>query len=469
MTDKPDILIYMSDQHSASMVAGKDPYVETPFLTELAQKAYVFDAAYTSCPLCVPARASFLTARLPSRLGVFSNGDDFKSSEVTFAHLCGIAGYQTSLIGRMHLVGEDQLHGFDQHVGSDITAGYWGCGAKERKDWGAYAPGFGFKGCTKVLGVGDSPVLAYDRDVMRWTEETLGNHASAGPQLFVVGTYGPHFPYVAPRDLMEKYLGKAPRVSWPQTSVHPACRQKQIHGDERINAIVAAAYRSMVEIQDMHIHHVHDLFLAFLRETGHQGIFIYTSDHGDMMGRRNLYGKQVFYESASHIPLYLEFIGHKAGKHLSTPVSLMDIGPTISELAAAPNYPETDGESLLSLLENENQDRHVVAEFFDQDAEHAWHGHLFVQGKHKQITYSRWPDADEWYNPEQDPEELHPLSPGVKIPKTYLQEAERALPDYQKTKARNKILSAYGSLRIKEKNGKTTDWLSFEEKGPASI
>lgn len=188
-----------------------------------------------------------------------------------------------------------------------------------------------------------------------------------------------------------------------------------------------------------------------------------------MMGRRNLYGKQVFYESASHIPLYLEFIGHKAGKHLSTPVSLMDIGPTISELAAAPNYPETDGESLLSLLENENQDRHVVAEFFDQDAEHAWHGHLFVQGKHKQITYSRWPDADEWYNPGQDPEELHPLSPGVKIPKTYLQEAERALPDYQKTKARNKILSAYGSLRIKEKNGKTTDWLSFEEKGPASI
>ena len=122
-----EVLLFCSDQHTAS-VSGfmGDPIVRTPNLDRLAREGVVFDNAYTSCPLCAPARASLMTGRIPSKMEMFNNACDYRSSEITFAHLTALAGYDSVLIGRMHFNGMDFHHGFTRRVGQDITGSYWG-------------------------------------------------------------------------------------------------------------------------------------------------------------------------------------------------------------------------------------------------------------------------------------------------------------------------------------------------------
>ena len=475
METKPEILIYMSDQHSAvTQHSTADSIVETPFLDELGKRAYVFDNAYTSCPLCVPARASFMTSRLPSEIGVFSNADDFKSSEITFPHLLGANGYHSTLIGRMHLVGPDQLHGFDEHVGKDITAPIWGTPGSGRKDWGEYRKGFAAKTTMSVLGTGDSPVLEFDRHVETWTRDTLDNCNGDEPQLFVVGTYGPHFPYVGDRELMEKYLEKEPLSEDKACRVHPGTAKHVIEATARQKAIARAAYRSLVEIQDRHIESVYNEFRKYLDRRGRKGIFIYLSDHGDMCGKRDMYGKKVFYEPSSHIPLYMEIIG-ELGHHIRSSVSIMDVGPTLAEITGSPEFPVADGRSFLSLLAGEDEERFALSEFYEEDI-NPYHGLLVHRNGKKMITYSGHEGMDELYDSENDVEEMDELSGRENklkkeltyIATPYMDEAEMRISQFKLNREKPRILNLYGSTR-QERNIPSTDMLSFEGKTPEPI
>ena len=475
MEERPEILIYMSDQHSAlTQHSTYDNIVETPFLDELGKRAYVFDNAYTSCPLCVPARASFMTSRLPSEVGVFSNADDFKSSEITFPHLLGANGYHSTLIGRMHLVGPDQLHGFDEHVGKDITAPIWGTPGSGRKDWGEYRKGFAAKTTMSVLGTGDSPVLEFDRHVEKWATETLESCNREEPQLFVVGTYGPHFPYVGDKDLMEKYLEKEPLIEDMECRIHPGNQRHVIEATPREKAEARAAYRSLVEIQDGHIEAVYREFRKYLERRGRKGIFIYLSDHGDMCGRRDMYGKKVFYEPSSHIPLYMEIIG-KQGHHIRSSVSIMDVGPTIAEITGSPEFPVADGRSFLPLLDGEDEDRFVLSEFYEEDS-NPYHGIMVHRNGKKMISYSGYEGCDEVYDSENDREELEELSgkngelkkelDGIISP--YMAEGDMKMRQFKLNRKKPRILNLYGSTR-QERNLPSTDILSFEGRKPDPI
>ena len=199
-----DILVFCSDQHSAGAAGFMgDPLCQTPELDRIAASGMVFDNAYTACPLCVPARAALMTARMPSRLGVFDNQGDYRSSEVTFAHLHALAGYQSVLIGRMHFVGMDFRHGFTRRLGKDFTGSYWGYSAVCRPDLREYAKGLRQQGCLELIGSGDTPVREYDRQVTAAALDYLSRDHDR-PQLIVVGTYGPHFPYIADGPRMDR-------------------------------------------------------------------------------------------------------------------------------------------------------------------------------------------------------------------------------------------------------------------------
>ena len=114
-TPQPNILFIMADQLAArSLKAYGHPLVKTPHLDRLAQEGVVFDNAYTPSPLCAPARAAVMNGLLPSRSGVYDNAAEFPSAIPTFAHYLRIAGYRTSLSGKMHFVGPDQLHARDR-------------------------------------------------------------------------------------------------------------------------------------------------------------------------------------------------------------------------------------------------------------------------------------------------------------------------------------------------------------------
>lgn len=405
-----DILLYMSDQHSYRLqgYAG-DKIVRTPNLDRIAEAGMAMTEAYTSCPLCVPARASMISGQLPSNNGVLFNFNAISSDQATFLHSLTVSGYETVLCGRMHFVGPDQRHGFAKRIAGERTPVFHNnppekLGAKRSK-----VRGFDENGSLYYIGGGDSPVLAYDRYVTEHALKFLAKRREERPLFLTVGTYGPHFPYVAPKELFDYYYDRVSLSDVAETFTgHPALEGKMQEADPEVARAARAAYYGLVEQQDRHIGEVYDAFQAYLERTGHQGIFLYTSDHGDMNGTHGYYGKQVFYEPSSHIPMLFAGTGIKHGR-ITSPVSLMDIGSTVCALMGAEILPG-DGEDISGQLKGgaQEEERMVVSELYTYLAKGGTSLGRMVRWRNwKYFGYSGFEDADVLFDLSTDPLEEH--------------------------------------------------------------
>ena len=118
---QPNILIIMADQLAPQFLpAYGHSVVKSPNIDDLCERGVVFDAAYTNFPLCAPSRYSMMTGCLPSNIGAWDNAAELSSEIPTFAHYLSDLGYHTSLSGKMHFCGPDQLHGFDSRLTTDV-------------------------------------------------------------------------------------------------------------------------------------------------------------------------------------------------------------------------------------------------------------------------------------------------------------------------------------------------------------
>ena len=363
-----DILLYMSDQHSYNLqgFAG-NAIVRTPNLDRVAKAGTVMTNAYTACPLCVPARASMISGLLPSNHGVLFNFNAINSDCATFLHSLTVSGYETILCGRMHFVGPDQRHGYAKRIAKERTPVFHNNPpkTKEETEKKSKVTGFDENSSLYYIGGGDSPVLAYDRYVVEEALEYLEQEHER-PQFITVGTYGPHFPYVAPAELYDYYYDKVSLADVTEKfQGHPALDGKFQEADPEVARAARAAYYGLVEQQDRHIGTVYNAFQDYLKRTGHEGIFLYVSDHGDMNGTHGYYGKQVFYEPSAHIPFLLQGDGIPSGKQITNPTSLLDVGPTICGLAGA-EVLVGDGKDISSqIMEGwEDDSRMVVSELY---------------------------------------------------------------------------------------------------------
>lgn len=408
-----DILLFISDQHAWRQqgYAG-DPVVRTPNLDRLAARGTVMQNNYTAYPLCVPARMSMMSCQLASHCGVMTNMSALDSNCPTFAHCLDAAGYETVLCGRMHFVGGDQRHGFSKRIAGDITPIYQNRPATIREERGVHdrtlqdAPN-----CLAAMGGGDSPTLAFDRYVVSTALDYLGQDHEK-PQFLCVGTYAPHYPYVAPRDLYDYYYDKVtlPEASY-QYPEHPALAGKKARDtDPEVVRAARAAYYGMVELADRQIGQVYDAFQAYLKRTGHEGVFVYVSDHGDQIGDRGYYGKNVFYEQSSHTPMIFVGDGIPAGRQLFGATSLIDLGPTLCDLAGAGQVPHPDGKSLCPQLNGgaDELDRMVISEVggsMGRGPAGFSYGQMVKCGNYKYIHYDGYDEADALYDISVDPEE----------------------------------------------------------------
>lgn len=447
-----EVLVFCSDQHTADVTGFMgDPIARTPCLDTIANRGAVFENAYTSCPLCSPARASFMTSRVPSRLGMFNNACDFKSSEITFAHLHALIGYEATLIGRMHFNGMDHYHGFTKRVGKDLTGSYWGYSAENREDLKNYAAGLRQNGCLELIGSGDTPVREYDRQVIGEALEYL-SHDYDKPQLMVVGTYGPHFPYIGDAARMDKYrlaLSAVYKESVPGFTV-PALQKKVQNASKEDIIELRAAYYALVEEMDEQIGQVYEAFQAYLARCKRPGIFIYMSDHGDQLGHMGLYGKQTFFEKSAKIPLVFEVDG-VAPLRVSESVSIMDIGPTLCELNGTLAAPGIDGRSFADLLKGGHvPGRCAQAEFYEAQADHCDVGRMLHQDGWKLISYNAGQDM--LFHTAADPDEQINLI--VQQPQLYRRMKELLehgavaadrTKDYLDSIARHRVLSKIGA------------------------
>lgn len=411
-----DILLFLSDQHAAVYGPGGRMAVDTPNLDDLCRSGTSFTAAYTPCPLCVPARMAMLSSLAPHRTGIYTNNDTLPQNIPTFLHAAAAAGYETVLCGRMHFLGADQRHGFTRRIAPDITACGWSRPEEAlRRDLGVHLQTMGYKWCTDVVGGGESPVVSYDLMVLDRLEEYLAQPHSK-PQLIVVGTYGPHFPYVAPEALFRKYLRTAQLPpSWPGRDPWLNVQQRSLlpeNDREEIVLACQAAYKGLVEHTDGLVGRARRAFDRFCTGRGTAHLFAYLSDHGDTVGEHGIYGKKNFFEASVRVPMIFAGDGVQAGRQVTAPVSLLDVGPTICEWTGAAPLPAADGRSLAAVLSGgqADHDRTVRSELVDRVAGGWLYTEMVLHQGEKYITCRGDEKNDQLFDLNQDPYELYNLA-----------------------------------------------------------
>lgn len=412
MQPQKDICIYMSDQHAFGVqgYAG-DPLIRTPNLDRIAAAGTAMMSAYTPYPVCVPARMAMLSSQYASRCGAMSNFSALDSNRATFAHCLSAAGYETVLCGRMHFVGPDQRHGFEKRICGDITQVFHNRPEAIAQERGVHnKTPQGGPTCLSIIGGGNSPTLEFDRSVVSAAVEYLSGSYDR-PQFLCVGTYGPHHPYVAPKELYEYYYDK---VTVPADSFdyppHPVTHSFSLRDtDPEVVRAVRAAYYGMVEFEDQKIGMVYDAFQQYLERNHREGIFLYISDHGDQIGYRGYYGKGSFYEASVHIPMIFAGAGIAAGRQVQAPVSLLDVGPTLCEMTGAVQPPKADGVSLCDVLSGgrENPGRMVISECGGDMSmmPEMFYGKMCRWKQYKLIHYHGYERDDVLYDLAADPEE----------------------------------------------------------------
>ena len=405
-----------------------DPHMaaKTPHLSALAEAGVVFDSAYCNSPLCAPSRASFMTGQLPSRLGAYDNAAEFAASVPTLAHYLRAAGYRTILCGKMHFVGPDQLHGFEERLTTDIYPSDFGWTPDwerpgERVAW--------YHNMLSVLQAGTcaaSNQLDFDEEVAFHGARKLLELVRDGderPFFLLVSFTHPHDPYAIPREYWDRYEAATlpgPAVPpLPVADLDPHSRRIRamcapdeyaLTGDH-VRAARHAYYGALSYVDDKVGQLLHALDTAQLRD---DTIVIFTSDHGDMLGERGLWYKMTFFEWSARVPLLFHAPGRFAPRRVSQPVSLVDLLPTLLDLAnAGTAAPVTlaepvDGRSLLPLLMGAPRDAEamVASEYLAEGA--AAPVLMLRRGRYKYI-YSE-PDPDLFYDLDADPHELANLA-----------------------------------------------------------
>ena len=422
-----NFLIVMADQLTPfALGCYGHPLVRSPHIDALAAEGVVFDSAYCNSPLCTPGRYAFMTGRYVSRFGGYDNAAYLPSTLPTFAHYLRAMGYRTCLSGKMHFVGPDQLHGFEQRVTTDIYPADFGWVPDWRMPEQRIDLWYHNMSSVKQAGVAEiTNQLAYDDEVgaqaLRWLYDAARN-GEGRPFCLVASFIHPHDPYAARRQFWDLYEGQ--EIDLPRVP-RPAAEANDPHSLrlERAIAVDAAevteddvrrarrAYYANVSYVD----HWLGRLMQTLTDLGLRDdtVVVFLSDHGDMLGERGLWYKMSLYEWSVRIPLIVSAPQLFAARRVAAPASQVDVLPSLMALAAesgAGEMPEPvdplDGVSLVPACRGEADEGRAVSEYLAEGA--AAPLLMIRQGRFK---YTCCPgDPEQLFDLDADPDELTNLA-----------------------------------------------------------
>ncbi len=422
---KPNILFIMADQLAAQFLAAYGhKLVKTPNLDRLAKSGVVFENAYSSSPLCSPARATIMNGLLPSRTGVYDNAAEFPSSIPTWAHYLRLQGYKTCLSGKMHFVGPDQLHGLEERLTTDIYPADFGWTPdwrlkQERIDWW-------YHNMTSVLQPGVAEItnqLEYDDEVAFLAVRQIYDYARYEPDkpfCLMASFTHPHDPYAARTRYWNLY--RDADMDLPRVGAMP--RERLDLHSQRLYDVSAMQEYTVTEADVRAARHGYYANISYvdglvgqlldaLEATGRldNTVIVFTSDHGDFLGERGLWYKMSFLEPSARVPLIISAPARFKARRVKEPVSLPDILPTLVDIAAAGKGElarQTDGRSLYPLLMGEGEDANATAwgEYLAEGTVAPMY--MLRRGPWKYIHCPT--DPDQLFNLVDDPDELNNLA-----------------------------------------------------------
>ena len=450
MAGAPNVVLVMSDQHRADMMGcAGDAGVLTPNLDRLAAEGVRFSRVSCQGPLCMPARASFMSERYVRDHGVYTNWAELASDSPTYAWALREAGYHTALVGKAHLY-RDDTHAashVDEHAHrlealgfaevretgdkfSGSTPNRYTDHLRDRGLLDAYLHHIAdraYQGdnesgqnATKRVPMWDAtpmpvPLDAYidvwhGREAVRWIAE----YDRPAPFFLFVGFPGPHDPWDAPQAAIDRYNGED--VSMPATT-----RRPRVEGTGRYAALLNSflwlsdsdtmtddAIRGMRRSYSADITMIDEAvgrIVAALDATGRldDTWIIYTSDHGEMGGNHGLMSKCVLYEQAVRVPLIVRPPRGCSGRVVESRVAHVDVPATVRQIADAPSIAASEGTSLLGYLVGEPPDPPPVL------VSENWGFASFETDRHKIVVDEDACSPCQLFDLAEDPEEDHDI------------------------------------------------------------
>ena len=370
----PNILFIQADQMAGpALPMYGHTVVKTPHLQRLADRGVTFLNAYCNNPVCAPSRFSMMAGQLSSRIGAYDNASEFPAAVPTFAHYLRDLGYKTCLSGKMHFVGPDQLHGFEERLTTDIYPSDFGW----TPDWSQtdvpFAPSvMSMRGVVEAGLCKRSLQLDYDDEVCFTAVKKIYDYArdrDDRPFFLTASFTHPHNPFTITREYWDRYdhdaidLPTVPfipyeeRDPWSQR-YYLLIRQDEHEVDDDAIRTARHAYYGMISYVDDQV----GKLLHALEDTGFADntVVFFTADHGDMMGERGMWYKFNPYEWSVRVPLIVAGPDSATGQVEARGVSLVDLLPTFLDLATNGNPPDmidpVDGHSLAGLLHNDDRD-----------------------------------------------------------------------------------------------------------------
>ncbi|MCK5844119.1 MAG: sulfatase-like hydrolase/transferase, partial [Victivallales bacterium] len=346
--DKPNFIVFVNEQHRGDCLSCEGhPVLLTPNMDEIAGRGVRFSSAYSTCPVCIPARRSLLSGQFPSTHGVVGYAVKQWSGRSVADELSD-AGYQTAWIGRdMHQTPPDDPCGFETTILSGMRNP--GCEYDQFMERNQPEGGGGYYG-SGVMHNDWTARPFHLPEHLHHTNWTIGqalswleNRDSERPFFLVVSFNAAHPPLIPPACYFDRYIRTGvpdpvigdwavpPENDGIGMGVSP--NKVNLKGEALLS--VRAGYYGLINHLDDQYHRLLNGVTGIDKMTGGNTAVIMTSDHGEMLGDHYCWRKSLPYEGAARIPMLLrvpERFGVKTNNVIDAPVGLEDIMPTVLEM-----------------------------------------------------------------------------------------------------------------------------------------
>jgi arylsulfatase len=428
---RPNVLLVTTDQQRGDCVGlAGHPVLETPNMDFIGRSGTHFRRAYSETPICIPARRTIMSGQAPAVHGVLGNHSVAWEPAHTLAGGLRDAGYQTYMVGKLHLFPSRKRFGFDHLVLSNSPRGR----DNDYTDWLAQFGGpppvdrWAMANGTTPNGYIGRP-FHLDETLTHtfWcaTEAItfLARRDRTVPFFLNLSFHDPHPPCAPPPFCFDRYdrmelpqpvVGDwAPDVPGPARGEDPEAVKTTalIHLDGRHMHRWRAAYYGAITYVDYQLGRV----LQYMRETGvlDNTFVLFTSDHGEMLGDHHMIGKSRAFEGSANVPFLCRpprSWDYPTGQTVNAPAGLQDVMPTLFDAAGVAIPSSVTGQSVLPLMRGETVPWRDTLHG-EHQRRYAQHGamHYLVDGRGKYVWYSQTGE-ELLFDLVEDPSEQHNLA-----------------------------------------------------------